>query len=104
MALPTVSLTFTEVPTFNKFDSQFRIKWSELKGKPTEDSYRMWGDEALLPLWTQIASIAIDRGDALPDTTLRCIELMELEDLVFGGVITLSEDFELYPQPVAELV
>ncbi len=101
--VPEITVTFDTVPTFNTSDTQFRTIWAQLKGKPMCDSYRAWGDESLLPLWMSLASQAIYRGDELPDQTLRCLEIMELEDLVFSGPVTLSEDFELYPQPIAVL-
>lgn len=104
MALTHVFVTFDYVPTFNEFDTRFRHEWSDLKGKGTNDSYRMWGDEALIPVWAQLVSDALSEGVSLPDATVRCLELMQLDDVVTSGeVAALFTDDELYPLPVASL-
>lgn len=104
MALTHVFVDFDFVPTFNEFDTRFRKEWSELKGKGVNDSYRMWGDEALIPVWAQLAVDSLARGVELPARTVRCLELMDLDVLVASGDVSeiVSED-ELYPLPVATL-
>lgn len=104
MALTHVYVTFTMVPTFNEFDTAFRIEWADLKSKNTNDSYRMWGDEALIPVWADLVSGALAQGVELPDRTVRCLEIMELEqEVVSGDIAGLDESNDLYPVPVASL-
>lgn len=104
MALTHVFVDFDFVPTFNEFDTRFRKEWSKLKGKNVNDSYRMWGDEALIPVWALLAVDSLTKGVDLPVKTLRCLELMDLDGLVAEGDVSalVSED-ELYPLPVATL-
>lgn len=104
MALTHVFVTFEFVPTFNEFDTRFREEWSELKNKCVSDSYRMWGDEALVPVWAQLAADSLSRGMELPVKTLRCLELMDLDGVVStGDVDVLMPEDELYPLPVASI-
>lgn len=104
MALPEVTVSFSYAPTFNKFDSSFREEWSRLRDKPITKSYGAWGDEALIPLWMNIVSQSIERGDNLETDTLTCIEIMGIEDAVFSGVTKLGKDhYNLYPLPIARL-
>lgn len=104
MALTHVFVNFSSVPTFNEFDTRFRCEWAGLKSKGTNDSYRMWGDEALIPLWVQLACDAVEQGVSLPDATVRCLELMGLDAVVASGdASVLCAEDELYPLPVAVL-
>lgn len=104
MALTHVYVNFSTVPTFNEFDTRFRHEWAALKCKGTNESYRMWGDEALIPLWVQTACDSLSEGVSLPDATIRCLEIMGLDGVVASGdASALFAEDELYPLPVAVL-
>ena len=100
-----VNVNFTTVPTFNEFDTAFRTQWAKERDKELRDSYRLWGDDTLLPAWVDLVYYAVQHDIELPDTVKKCLQLMDLESAVYTGDLSRFDEYpEPRPTPVADLL
>lgn len=100
-----VNVAFATVPTFNEFDTAFRTQWAQERDKELRDSYRLWGDDTLLPAWVDLVYYAVQHDIELPAAVQKCLQLMDLETVVHTGDFSRFEEYsEPRPTPVAELM